>query len=393
MSKPEHTSEQVYVRFPLERRIEHLLFLISFSILGITGLAQKFHTAPISEALIAALGGVEFTRIIHRSSSVVMMIVSVYHVLHLFYQVYVRRIRWTMVPGLEDIRHLFQDLAYYFGVRKHRAFYGRYNYAEKMEYLAVVWGTVVMAVTGFMMWNPITTARALPGEIIPAAKAAHGGEAVLAVLAIIIWHFYHVHIKTFNKSMFTGKINHEEMKEEHPAELLLIEKGEHQPDIPHPVIRQRERVFYPIAGVIVIISSFGLWFFVNGEKSAITTLPRGETAQIFVPQTPTPRPTPTPTATPDPNQKVAEDTWEGKYAGMFRDRCSTCHAITAVGGLRLDTYQDALKGGNNGPAIVPNDPDRSLLVLRQAQGNHPGQLTVDELSQVIAWIKAGAPEK
>ena len=82
----------------------------------------------------------------------------------------------------------------------------RYTFGEKVEYWSVVWGTVIMAVTGFMMWNPISTLRFLPGEAIPAAKAAHGGEAVLAVLAIIIWHFYHVHIKTFNKSMFTGKL-------------------------------------------------------------------------------------------------------------------------------------------------------------------------------------------
>ena len=115
---------------------------------------------------------------------------------------------------------------YYFGLRKHKAYYGRYNYAEKAEYLAVVWGTVIMGITGFMMWNPIATTRYLPGEFIPAAKAAHGGEAVLAVLAIIIWHFYHVHIRHLNKSMFTGKITEKEMAHEHPAELAQIKAGE-----------------------------------------------------------------------------------------------------------------------------------------------------------------------
>ncbi len=60
---------------------------------------------------------------------------------------------------------------------------------------------------------------------MPAAKAAHGGEAVLAVLAIIIWHFYHVHIKHLNQSMFTGKLSQEEMEHEHPAELAQIEAG------------------------------------------------------------------------------------------------------------------------------------------------------------------------
>ncbi|MCS7039976.1 MAG: hypothetical protein NZP34_10260, partial [Caldilineales bacterium] len=75
-----------------------------------------------------------------------------------------------------------------------------------MEYWAVIWGTAVMIITGFMLWNPITTTKFLPGSWIPAAKAAHGGEALLAFLAIIVWHVYNVHIKTFNRSMFTGKL-------------------------------------------------------------------------------------------------------------------------------------------------------------------------------------------
>ncbi len=82
-----------------------------------------------------------------------------------------------------------------------------------------------MIITGFMMWNPIATARFLPGDFIPAAKAAHGGEALLAVLAIIVWHMYGVHIKHFNKSMFTGKISEEEMLDEHPLELADIKAG------------------------------------------------------------------------------------------------------------------------------------------------------------------------
>jgi len=55
---------------------------------------------------------------------------------------------------------------------------GRFTFEEKAEYWALVWGTVIMALTGFMMWNPIATAKFLPGEVYPAAKAAHGAEAV-----------------------------------------------------------------------------------------------------------------------------------------------------------------------------------------------------------------------
>jgi hypothetical protein len=69
-----------------------------------------------------------------------------------------------------------------------------------------------MTITGFMLWNPIATTELLPGSIIPAALAAHGGEALLAVLAIVIWHMYNVHIKSFNPSMFTGWLPRDQME-------------------------------------------------------------------------------------------------------------------------------------------------------------------------------------
>jgi mono/diheme cytochrome c family protein len=112
-----------------------------------------------------------------------------------------------------------------------------------------------------------------------------------------------------------------------------------------------------------------------------------------VPVTPTPKPTLTPTPTLVPDAEVSVDSWRGKYEALFRNRCSTCHGITKVGGLSLATYEDTLAGGDNGPAIVPGDPDASVLVQVQAIGNHPGQLTIDELNDVINWILAGAPER
>jgi cytochrome b subunit of formate dehydrogenase len=392
-SETKPMNSATYTRFDISQRIQHIVFLISFTILGITGLAQKFSTALLSEWLIAALDGIEMTRIIHRSSSVVMMIVSIYHVFDLLYRIYVLRVKWTMLPLIEDIQHVFQDVAYYLGFRKHKAYYGHYNYAEKAEYLAVVWGTVIMALTGFMMWNPISTARSLPGEIIPAAKAAHGGEALLAVLAIILWHFYNVHIKQFNKSMFNGKLTRQEMQHEHPAELASIDVGNVETKPSQIEIRRRQVVFFPAAFVMTIVFSFGIVRFVSGEKTAITTVPEAETAQVFVPVTPTPRPTQTPPPTLEPGAQVGANTWKGNFENLFRNRCGTCHGTTSVGGLSLATYQSALIGGNSGAGIVPGNPDASLIVQIQSIGGHPGQLTIDELNQVIDWIISGAPEQ
>lgn len=298
-----------------------------------------------------------------------------------------------MFPVIEDFKHLYIDVMYFLGRRKHKAYYGRYNYGEKVEYLAVVWGTIVMAITGFMMWNPIVTSGLLPGEIIPAAKAAHGAEAVLAILAIIIWHFYNVHIKQFNKSMFTGKMTEEEMAEEHPAELAEI-KTRVTGEIPPEVLRKRQRLFIPIAVVLALVFGTGLLLFITIETTAITTVLPGESAEVFVPVTATP-PIPTPTAEPTltPGAGVAVNSWEGTYSGIFRNRCSTCHGTTSIGGLSLSTYQGALAGGKSGPGIVPGNSEDSLIVQVQQKGGHPGQLTEPELLQVIEWIRAGAPEK
>ncbi len=382
-----------YARFDISQRIEHIVFLLSFTILGFTGLIQKFAASQVSDTLISFLGGIEQVRVIHHYSAIVMMIVSGYHVLALAYKIFVLRVRWTMLPVIEDIQHLIQDILFFLGVRKHRGYYGRYNYAEKVEYLAVVWGTIIMGLTGFMMWNPLSTTRLLPGDFIPAAKAAHGAEAILAVLAIIIWHFYHVHIKHFNKSMFNGKLTRTEMMHEHPAELAQLEKGQGYKRIPAKVLRRRQQVFFPAALIFTLAFGFGIFKFANFEVTAITTVPQGETAQIYVPVTPTPRPSPTPPPTLVPGAEVAAMTWDGYFSGLFRNRCGSCHGVTKVGGLSLSTYQDALTGGNSGPAIIPGDPDNSILVQKQSAGNHPGQLTIDELDQVIAWIRSGAPEK
>lgn len=389
-SQPVQTVE----RFTPAQRIEHAVMLVSFSILGVTGLPQKYAESPLSQWVISALGGIESTRQIHHVAAIVLMLVSIYHIIVVAYKVWVMRSPLSMLPVIDDFKHLLHDIGYYLGYRKHKAYYGRYNYAEKVEYLAVVWGTIIMAITGFMMWNPIATTRLLPGEFIPASKAAHGGEAVLAVLAILLWHFYHVHVKKFNKSMFTGKLTREEMEHEHPAELAMIEAGQapRQPDA--TILRRRQRVFMPVAGVVAVAMLAGVYGFVNYEESAITTVVTGETAQIFVPITPTPRPTATPSPTPEPGAVVAgADTWEGTYAELFRNRCSTCHGVTSVGGLSLANYQSALKGGNSGPGIVPGDPDSSMIVKIQQAGSHPGQLTPEELNRVIEWIRAGAPEK
>jgi cytochrome c5 len=284
---------------------------------------------------------------------------------------------------------------------------GRYTFEEKMEYWAFVWGTAVMVATGFMMWNPLATVKFLPGEAIPAAKAAHGGEAVLAVLAIIIWHMYGVHVKRFNKSMFTGKMSEEDMLHEHPLELADIKAGIAERPVEPVAIRKRQRIYFPIAAVITIVALGALYGFVNAEQTALTTTERQiPTIEVYVPQTATPAPTQTPTSLPTetplptqpgtdstPSASTSSLTWDNAVGAIFQSQCSVCHGAGASGGLNLSTYADALKGGKSGAVIVPGDSVNSLLFIIQQPGGHFGQLTPEELAQVVEWINAGALEK
>lgn len=281
--------QQQYHRFDIFQRSEHIILLVSFTVLAVTGLPQMYSQQPWATVMILGMGGIETVRIIHRVAAVALILGTIYHFVALAYRIYVKRVALTMLPGLQDVKDGLQALGHNLGIVKSAPRMGRYNFGEKIEYWAVIWGTVVMVITGFMLWNPIATTSVLPGEFIPAAKAAHGGEALLAVLSILTWHFYHVHIKRFNRSMFTGYISREEMEEEHALELEEIEQGLPRVEPNPEVINRRRRVFLPVAAVVTVLLLIGLYFFVTFEQTAITTVPR-QPIDVFVPVTPLPEP-------------------------------------------------------------------------------------------------------
>lgn len=284
-------SVKTYLRFNVWQRLEHGLLLISFTVLAVTGLPQKYADTGWADTLIQLLGGIETTRQIHHLAAILLMLGTIYHGAVITYKIFVLRLPLTMLPGWQDVKDGLQALANNLGLAPSQPSMGRYTFGEKFEYWAVIWGTVIMIITGFMLWNPIATTRFLPGQFIPAAKAAHGGEALLAVLAIITWHVYNVHIKHFNKSIFTGWISRHEMETEHPLELSDLETGQVRRPVDPVALERRRRAFIPVAVVISIVLLSGLYLFVAFEQTAITTIPRQE-IDIYVPATPTPQPNP-----------------------------------------------------------------------------------------------------
>jgi len=264
---------KTYLRFPLSRRIEHILLLSTFIILAGTGLPQKYPNSPISVFIAQSLGGIENLYKIHHFTTVIVMLAIVYHMLTIAYYVFVMRSKWSMMMFPQDIKDALQALFYNLGFAKTAPKMGRYTFEEKFEYWAFVWGYSVMAVTGFIMWNPVTAMKFIPGEFFPAARSAHGGEAVLAVLAIIVWHMYHVRIKRTNNSIFTGNLSEEAMMEEHPLELEDVKNGiaDSRPDA--ATLRKRLMVFYPLAAIFTIIMLTGAYKYVTIETTALSTIP------------------------------------------------------------------------------------------------------------------------
>ena len=307
----------------------------------------------------------------------------------------------SMLPSLQDVKDGIQALLYNIGLGKKFPQMGRYTWEEKLEYWAFVWGAIVMGLTGFLMWNPITAAKILPGDWIPAAKAAHGGEAVLAVLAIIIWHMYGVHIRSLNKSMWTGEMSEEEMLHEHPLELADIKAGIAAPQAKPEILRKRQMIYYPVAGILTAVMLAGVYGFVNTEETALTTVPPLPTqVPVYVPQTPTPVPTKPPTPTPMPATATPEGQAAEPAAGpswadvapLMETKCGSCHGSTAMGGLNLSTYADLMNGGASGPVVVSGDSANSVLYTLQVAGGHPGTFTAEELAIIQGWIDAGASE-
>ena len=317
---------QIPKRFSVIQRIEHIVLIVSFTTLGLTGLAQKFSSNELAAAFIQLLGGIENVRIIHRVAAIILALETIYHIIVLAHKTYVRRTELGMLPGPKDALDALDVLRYNLGLTKEHPKLPRYNFAEKAEYWAMLWGTAVMGLTGFILWNPIVAAKILPGQFIPAAKAAHGGEAVLAVLAILVWHFYNVHVKSLNKAMFTGSMNRHQMEEEHGEELERLAAGKMRPAPSPEGMRRRERIFIPFAVVATLVMVYAVFWAVTVESTAVATAPKpANEVPVFVPVTPSP--SPAPSATP-----------EGGSLGVpiphpiaGQEQCLTCHA---AGGMK-----------------------------------------------------------
>jgi len=237
-------------RFERHHIIGHLVMLITFTGLVITGFPQKFPAAGWAKGVVLIFGGVSRMRFVHHLLGTIMALQLVYHLLEVIWFTWIRHHPLHMNPTLQDGKDFIQQIKYNLGMVSSEPQYGRYSWPEKLEYLALVWGTFLMVATGIMMLYPIRFGQFMPGQFILAAKAAHGGEATLAALAIITWHSYFVHWKHWNTSMFTGKLPRELYIEEHPLEFAQLWSGESFK--PAEVSTKKFLVFVAISTLVVL---------------------------------------------------------------------------------------------------------------------------------------------
>jgi cytochrome b subunit of formate dehydrogenase len=217
-----------FKRFDMHQRIQHGMMFTSFIVLAFTGLPIKYHYTEWAQVIVNLFGGFDNMFFTHLTGAVVMLASSVYHLAYLLIMFLIGRRSWATMPHPRDIIDLMVNMRYLLGLSKDKPQFDRYSYKEKFDYWAVFWGIFIIGGSGLMMWFPEISAQYFPRWVISSARVAHSDEAMLAILAIFIWHFYNVH---FSPSFFPGswvwwhgQLTREEMKHEHPLELERLEK-------------------------------------------------------------------------------------------------------------------------------------------------------------------------
>ena len=219
--EPDH-----FQRFSPEFRVQHIVLFVSTMALILTGIPLWCVGRPEftwwTQDGKPFLGSIEAIRLAHRVAAVGLIAVSVYHVYYILFTREGRREFWELLPKPKDFVDVAQNSLYFLGLRKEPPKFGRYSYFEKFDYWAVYWGCVIMIGTGLVLWFDRYAATRYPWFPYALSRVIHSDEAILAALALFIWHFYNVHLNPSifpgSMSWWHGRISRRDMTEKHPLE-------------------------------------------------------------------------------------------------------------------------------------------------------------------------------
>ncbi|MCC6738188.1 MAG: hypothetical protein IT452_04020 [Planctomycetia bacterium] len=254
----------------------HIIVVVSFLGLTLTGLPLKYSDGRWARLLGQLLGGVEVTRFWHRLFALATFGYFFYNLWLVAKELVLRRRLGilkgpdSMVPQPRDVVDLLRMLGWFFYV-KPKPRLERWTYFEKFDYFAVFWGVPILGSTGLLLWFPGFFARFLPGELFNVAALIHSEEALLATGFIFTFHFYHNHLRLENfpidTTVFTGKLPLERFKEERAVEYeRLVREGrlnEILTDAPTPAVVRRSKIFGYLAlavGLVLIAAIFASHF-------------------------------------------------------------------------------------------------------------------------------------
>jgi cytochrome b subunit of formate dehydrogenase len=258
-------------RFPKLYRNLHIMVIVSFIGLALTGMTLKFSYAPWAAFLSRLLGGFETAGIIHRTCALITFTYFAMHVSDMIRRKRAGGQSWLrfitgpsgMLFGPGDLKEFWGSMRWFLG-RGKRPAYGRWTYWEKFDYFAVFWGVTIIGSTGLLLWFPELFTHVLPGWILNVATVVHSDEALLAVGFIFTIHFFNTHFRPekfpMDTVIFTGTVPLEEFKQDRPTEYAqLTASGELQQRLepaPDPRVVARWRIFGWVAlstGLLLVV--------------------------------------------------------------------------------------------------------------------------------------------
>ncbi len=236
------TTKKQVRRMDGDEVVQHFILALSFTVLVVTGFSLRFYDSWWSKGLFGWEGGYTLRGDLHHIAGVILLMASAWHGLYLITKrgrVFLK----DMAPSLNDFRQFIQMNAYNLGITKDHPQFRRFSYVEKAEYWALVWGTLIMGVTGLLLWFDNLAITWLPKGFLDVMLIIHYYEAWLAFLAILVWHMYSTvfspNVYPMNPSWLTGCMPEEQFKVEHPAasaasnlekiEKLKEKKGDARP--------------------------------------------------------------------------------------------------------------------------------------------------------------------